>query len=425
VVHFYYQNSKLWVEEVALQRICEEVGTPVYVYSQRTLQENYGMLEEAFEEIPHAICYALKANANLQILRLLADLGAGADAASVGELQLAIRAGIKPEKIVFGGVGKRDDEITFALKKGVRTLNVESEQELQVINQIATKLGKQAPVNLRVNPDIDSNTHPYIATGLKDNKFGIDSSQAVTVAKLAHSLPGIDLQGLHCHIGSQIVETSPFVKAIQSLLKLYSDLRKEKINLKMINIGGGLGVDYHQVIEEPLPPQEIGNVTPPISAAEFASSLLPLLKQFPCEIILEPGRFVTANAGALITQVLYTKQTPNKKFVIVDTGMNDLLRPSLYYAYHRIVPLSKREPVNWQKVDVVGPICESGDFLAKDRWLPEVQRGDYLAVLSAGAYGYAMASNYNGRLRAPEVLVNGNQFRIIRQRETIEQLLAK
>ncbi len=413
---FHYEDSEFFVEGVSLAEIAEAVGTPFYVYSQRHLTDQLNAVEEALGDRPHLTCFALKANNNPEVLRLFMQLGAGADVVSRGELGLALNAGIPPEKIVFAGVGKRDDEMAFALEKGILAFNVESEEELEALNAVALELGKQAPVNIRVNPNIDPQSHPYISTGMAKNKFGIAIEKSLAVFKKAAVLPGIALRGVHSHIGSQILSVAPFVESARSLRQLVLDLRKEKIVLDQIDIGGGLGVDYLQVIDRP--PLEPVEVKQPPTPAELFGAILPELSDLNCRIIFEPGRFLTANAGALVTRVLFRKETSLKKFVIVDAGMNDLIRPSLYQAYHRIVPVRRANDTP-EKVDVVGPICESGDFFAKDRLLEPVKRGDLLAILSAGAYGYTLSSNYNGRPRVPEVLVNNTEFQVVREREEL------
>ncbi len=414
---FHYENTDFFVEGVSLAAIADAVGTPFYVYSQKHLTEQLNAVEDALSSVPHLTCLALKANNNPEVLRLFMQLGAGADVVSRGELNFALRAGISPEKVVFAGVGKRDDEMAFALEKGILAFNVESEQELDALNAVAQKLGKQAPVNIRVNPDIDPQSHPYISTGMAKNKFGIAIEKAPAVFKKAANLPGIRLLGVHSHIGSQILSVAPFVEMARSLRKLVLELRAEGITLSVIDVGGGLGVDYIQVIDDP--PLETLDVKVPPTPAELFGAVLPELSDLNCRLIFEPGRFLTANAGALVTRVLFRKETSLKKFVIVDAGMNDLIRPSLYQAYHRIVPVQKAIETELEKVDVVGPICESGDFFAKDRLLNPVKRGDLLAILSAGAYGYTLSSNYNGRPRVPEVLVEGTEFRVVREREEL------
>jgi len=416
---FHYVDGKLYCEELALEWIVERLGTPVYVYSQKSLVERFQILDEAFAEVDHLICYALKANGNLSIIRQFQRLGAGADVVSRGELYLALQAGIEPQKIVFAGVGKRDDEIEYALSQGILALNVESEEELRVINRIAARMGKKAPVNIRVNPDIDPKSHPYISTGLAENKFGIDISQAPEVFQLAQELEWIDLLGVHCHIGSQITDIGPFEQSARSLSRLWKHLHSQGIRLQLVDIGGGIGVNYHPHVGGKGETSSNGGV----DIKALAQRLLPILKPMGCRVLLEPGRYLIAEAGALITRVLYIKKTPRKTFVVVDAAMNDLLRPSLYQAYHEIVPLDQPEETSIQRVDVVGPVCESADFFAKDRELPLIQRGDLLAILTAGAYGYSMSSNYNARPRVPEILISGREFAVIRERESIENLM--
>ncbi len=418
---FYYKDDTLFAEDVPLTEIVSRVGTPVYVYSKRHFVERLKSVEKALEGQAHMVCFALKANNNPEVLKLFARQGAGADVVSAGELAMALAAGIPPEKIVFAGVGKRNDEIAFALEKNIRAFNVESEQELEVINEIAVQMQRKAPVNIRVNPDIDPKSHPYISTGMAKNKFGIAIGKSYAVFEKAAALPGIRLLGVHSHIGSQILSVDPFVESARSLRRLVTDLKQKGITLELIDIGGGLGVDYHQVIDEPLY-ESLETVLPP-TPEELMKAILPHLSDLGCTLIFEPGRFLTANGGILVTRVLYRKETSLKKFAIVDAGMNDLIRPSLYQAYHRIVPVEKREKRDIISLDIVGPICESGDFFAKDRPLPEVHRGDLLAILSAGAYGYTLSSTYNARPRIPEVLVDGASFAVVRERETIDELI--
>jgi len=364
--------------------------------------------EEAFCEVPHIICYAVKANSNLAILSLCAELGIGADIVSGGELFRALKAGIKPFRIVFAGVGKTEQEIEYALKNNILMFNVESEAELYKINEVAKKLKKHACVALRVNPDIDPKTHKYIATGLRTSKFGIPIEKAVEYYKLAKSLKNIKIIGIHKHIGSQITETSAYVEALSKILSLYDKLAKYDVDIEYIDIGGGLGITYKD--EEPPLPKDLAN------------ALIPLIKSKKGKIIVEPGRSIVGNAGILVTKVLYTKETGPKNFIIVDAGMNDLIRPSLYGSYHEILPVT---PDKRQKIvaDIVGPICESGDFLAKDREIEKITPGEYLAVMSAGAYGFSMSSNYNSRPRAAEVLVKGENYGLIRKRETFKDLI--
>ncbi|WP_353685356.1 diaminopimelate decarboxylase [Thermodesulfovibrio sp. 3462-1] len=408
-MHFFtYRNGELFAEDVPVKELVKEFGTPLYIYSYGTLIRHIRAYEEAFCEIPHIICYAVKANSNLAILTLFAELGIGADIVSGGELFRALKAGIKPFRIVFAGVGKTEEEIEYALKNNILMFNVESELELYKINEIAKKLKKQARVALRINPDIDPKTHKYIATGLKTSKFGIPIAKAVEYYKVAKSLENIKIIGIHKHIGSQITETDAYVEALRKLLELYEKLAQADVDIEYIDIGGGLGITYKD--EEPPHPKELAN------------ALIPLIKNQKGKLIVEPGRSIVGNAGILVTKVLYTKQTDVKNFIIVDAGMNDLMRPTLYGSYHEILPVTqgKRQKI---VADVVGPICESGDFLAKDREIEKVSPGQYLAVMSAGAYGFSMSSNYNSRPRAAEVLVKGEQYALIRKRETYKDLI--
>ncbi|MGC8937467.1 MAG: diaminopimelate decarboxylase [Thermodesulfovibrio sp.] len=408
-MHFFtYQKGELFAEDVPVKELVKEFGTPLYIYSYGTLIRHIRAYEEAFCEIPHIICYAVKANSNLAILTLFAELGIGADIVSGGELFRALKAGIKPFRIVFAGVGKTEEEIEYALKNNILMFNVESELELYKINEIAKKLKKQARVALRINPDIDPKTHKYIATGLKTSKFGIPIAKAVEYYKVAKSLENIKIIGIHKHIGSQITETDAYVEALRKLLELYEKLAQADVDIEYIDIGGGLGITYKD--EEPPHPKELAN------------ALIPLIKNQKGKLIVEPGRSIVGNAGILVTKVLYTKQTDVKNFIIVDAGMNDLMRPTLYGSYHEILPVTqgKRQKI---VADVVGPICESGDFLAKDREIEKVSPGQYLAVMSAGAYGFSMSSNYNSRPRAAEVLVKGEQYALIRKRETYKDLI--
>lgn len=408
-VHFFnYKNGQLYAEDIPVIELVKEFGSPLYIYSYGTLIRHVRAYEEAFCEIPHIICYAVKANSNLAILNLFAKLGLGADIVSGGELYKALKAGIKPFRIVFAGVGKTEEEIEYALKSKILMFNVESEAELIKINEVAKKLKKQASVALRVNPDIDPKTHKYIATGLKTSKFGIPIEKALDYYKLAKSLENIKIIGIHKHIGSQITETKAYVEAFSKILDLYDKLAKFDLNIEYIDIGGGLGITYKD--EETPHPKDLAN------------ALIPLIKNKKGKIIIEPGRSIVGNAGILITKVLYTKKSEEKIFIIVDAGMNDLIRPTLYGSYHEIQPVTSKDR-NRILADIVGPICESGDFLAKDRQIEKISPGEYLAVMSAGAYGFSMSSNYNSRPRAAEVLVKGEQYALIRQRETYRDLI--
>ena len=406
---FHYQGNEFYCEEVPIQQIAQEVGTPCYIYSHRTLLRHFRAFDQAFDTIPHIIAYAMKANSNIGVLRLLAKEGSGVDIVSGGELFRALKAGISSDKIVFAGVGKSSEEIRYALKSDILMFNVESPGELQQINEVAKTMGLRARVALRINPDIDPQTHPYISTGLKKSKFGIAADQALKEFELASQLSHIDVVGVHCHIGSQLTQVTPFVDAIKKVLGLVQTLQTQGVNIRYMNIGGGLGITY-------------SDETPP-HPKDLAAAISPLLQTTSCQIIMEPGRSIVGNAGILVTRVLYNKEGANKQFVIVDAAMNDLLRPSLYEAHHDIQPVLKCESAPVNTVDVVGPICESGDFLAKDRKMPQPQSGDLLAVMSAGAYGFTMASNYNSRPKTPEVLVKDKSILVIRERESYEDLI--
>jgi diaminopimelate decarboxylase len=407
--HFHYRGEDLYCEEVPISALAEEVGTPFYLYSHATLTRHFRVFDEAFQDVPHLICFAVKANASLAILRLFAAMGGGADVVSGGELFRALAAGVPPDRIVFAGVGKAREEMQEALKADILLFNVESSQELRLLDQVAGAMGTVARVALRVNPDVDPKTHPYIATGLRKSKFGIDISIALEEYQLAQTLPHIAVVGVHTHIGSQITEVGPFVDSLSRVAELIRELRTRGIQIHYLDVGGGLGIPYNEE-------------TPP-HPSERARAVVPILKTLDCIIVLEPGRVIVGNAGILVTRVLYTKRTPMKHFVIVDAGMNDLIRPSLYGSYHGIQPVRRHDERPRVTVDVVGPICESGDFLAKDRELALVEPGELLAVMSAGAYGFTMASNYNARPRAAEVLVRGTRHSVIRARERYEDLI--
>jgi diaminopimelate decarboxylase len=420
--HITYKENILSCEDIPLKELAEEYGTPLYVYSKNQIIENYRSFVSALGETNHLVCYALKANANQYILKLLASEGAGADIVSAGELHLALNAGFSPDKIVFAGVGKREDEIEYALQQNIFSFNVESIAELQGISLVARRMGKKARVSLRINPDIDAQSHPYITTGLQSNKFGIEASKALEAYTYAATLSALELVGVHIHLGSQITKVEPFVAAATYVVELIGKLRESGIHLTHIDFGGGFGVQYTNALLHEALPQEEGSDSRVPTPAEFISAVLPLLQSAGCSIWLEPGRSIIATAGVFITRVLYMKENSLKNFVIVDGGMNDLLRPSLYSAYHQIVPLSI-DTYEHQKVDIVGPICESGDFFARDRVIAKTNAGDFLAVLTAGAYGFVLGSNYNGRLRPAEILVNGDRVRMIRPRQTLEDLV--
>ncbi len=406
--YFEYRDGSLWAEEVNLASRVAEWGTPCYVYSRATIERHWNAFDHALQAQPHLVCYAVKANSTLAVLNVLARLGSGFDIVSVGELERVLRAGGDPAKIVFSGVGKKRDEISRALEVGIRCFNVESTAELEVINQLAASRNCIAPVSLRVNPDVDAKTHPYISTGLKENKFGIAIDDALAAYREAKALPALDVVGIDCHIGSQLTEVTPFVDALDRVLVLVDRLEAEGIVLKHLDLGGGLGICY----KDEQPPQP----------AELAAALLARLRGRDVEVLIEPGRAIVGNAGVLITQVLYLKHNAHRNFAIVDAAMNDLMRPALYGAWQNIVPLVPRTDADANIYDVVGPVCETGDFLGKDRKLA-LRQGDYLAVRSAGAYGFSMSSNYNSRPRAAEIMVDGARATQVRKRETIQQLL--
>ncbi|HCE1609081.1 TPA: diaminopimelate decarboxylase [Vibrio parahaemolyticus] len=406
--YFNYQDDgQLWAEDVPLQALAEQYGTPLYVYSRATLERHWKAFDSAVGQHPHLVCYAVKANSNLGVLNALARLGSGFDIVSGGELERVIAAGGDAKKVVFSGVGKTPAEMKRALELGIKCFNVESEPELERLNKVAGELGVIAPISLRINPDVDAKTHPYISTGLRDNKFGIAFDRAPEVYQFAQSLPNLNVQGIDCHIGSQLTSIDPFIDATDRLLALIDDLKAQGINIRHLDVGGGLGVVYR----DELPPQP----------SDYAKALLGRLENHQdLELIFEPGRAIAANAGILLTRVEFLKHTEHKNFAIIDAAMNDLMRPALYQAWQDIVPVSPRngEP---QTYDLVGPICETGDFLGKDRALV-LQEGDLLAVRSAGAYGFVMSSNYNTRTRAAEVMVDGNQNHLVRQREELTSL---
>lgn len=405
---FKYIKNYLYCEDVRIQDLAQHYGTPLYVYSYHTLIGHYVKLKEAFHSIDPLICFSVKANSNLALLKALVDKGAGLDIVSGGELFRALKAGCPARKIVYASVGKTDREIEEAISRGILFFNVESLPELENINRIAKGINRITNVAIRINPDVEPKTHKFITTGKITNKFGIDFKSAYRILCLRKRFPSINICGLHIHIGSQITESAPFVAAITKVIKFIKRLKKSGIELEYLNIGGGLGIIYDKET--------------PQTAQKFAHRVLPLLKKTGLKIIMEPGRFIAGNAGILVTKALYVKRTPRKKFVIVDSGMNDLIRPALYGAYHSILPLQVKA-VAQEKVDIVGPICESGDFFAKERKLPRVKEGDYLAIMSAGAYGFSMSSNYNSRLRAEEILVVKDKVFVVRKREGYEDLI--
>ncbi len=409
--HFTYRSGELACESVSLEALAAAVGTPTYVYSKAALLESYTAYDRAFSEIPHLICYAMKANSNLGVLATFARAGGGADIVSGGELYRVLRAGIPAGKVIFSGLGKTREEMREALKAGILMFNVESVSELRTLDEVARETGTRAPIALRVNPDVDPETHPYISTGLKSSKFGIPITQALSVYEEAARRPGLEVVGVQMHIGSQLTKTSPFADAAERLAVLVRALRERGIAVHFVDVGGGVGIRYRDEV--------------PPTTDEYARVLVGLLKSLGVTVIVEPGRAVVGNAGVLLTRVIYRKETDAKRFVVVDAAMNDLIRPSLYSSYHDIRPVAEtRLATLAETVDVVGPICESGDFLAKDRTLPRAEEGDLLAIMSAGAYGFVMASNYNTRPRAAEVLVDGSRYTIVRRRERYEDLVA-
>ncbi|MBV1788374.1 diaminopimelate decarboxylase [Marinobacterium sp. D7] len=405
---FEYRNGGLFCEEVSLSRIANEIGTPTYVYSRDALESAYMDYARALEGRDALVCYAVKANSNIGVLNLLARLGAGFDIVSLGELERVLRAGGDPAKVVFSGLGKQPHEIKRALEVGIHCFNIESDAELDRVNAVAAELGQVAPISFRVNPDVDAKTHPYISTGLKENKFGIDIDHALDVYRRAHALDNVEVVGIDCHIGSQLTELSPFLDALDRLLLLIDQLADEGIVLRHLDLGGGLGVCYT-------------DETPP-TPAEYIDAIVERLGERKLALVFEPGRSIAANAGVLLTRVEFLKQTGEKNFAIIDGAMNDLIRPSLYGAYQEIVPVELREEGETKNWDLVGPVCETGDFLGKDRAL-NLQPGDLLAVCSAGAYGFVMASNYNTRTRPAEVIVDDNEYCVVREREKLSDLM--
>ena len=407
--HFKYRQNELYCEDVPVGKIAAEIGTPFYLYSHSTLTRHFKVFNEAFEGIERLVCFSAKANTNLAVLRLFATLGCGLDIVSGGELYRGLQAGFASDRIVYSGVGKRVDEIDYALESKILMFNLESLDELKLINERAGSLNRRAPVAIRVNPNVDPKTHPYIATGLKKNKFGIDTEAAIEGYQMACALKNIEVIGIDCHIGSQITEVGPFEEALKSIKSLLQHLKAELgIHIGYIDMGGGLGITY-------------ADETPP-SLKEYAKAFLTNLDGMDLRLILEPGRVLVGNAGILVTRVLYKKSGSGKNFIIVDAGMNDLLRPTLYKAFHAIEPVVRSE-TSFTVADVVGPICESGDFLAVDRSLADVKAGDLLAVMSTGAYGFVMSSNYCSRTRVAEVMVKNNRYEIVKQRETYQDLV--
>ena len=405
--YFNYKDDQLFAEDIALKDIAKEHGTPCYVYSRATLERHWHAFNDAFGDHPHLICYSVKANSNIAILNLLARLGSGFDIVSVGELERVLKAGGDPKKVVFSGVGKRADEMQRALEVGIRCFNIESIGELKRLNNVAGTMDKVADISIRVNPDVDAQTHPYISTGLKDNKFGIDINIVESVYQQAHDMNNINVTGIDCHIGSQLTETAPFMDALERLLALSDRLKERGITIHHLDLGGGLGVRYKD--ETPALP------------ADYIAELFTNEKLKAYEVLIEPGRAIAANTAVLVSKVEYIKQGDSKNFAIIDAAMNDLIRPALYQAWQDIIPLKEKAEGKAELFDVVGPICESGDFLGKDRLL-KLQQDDLIAIRSAGAYGFTMSSNYNTRPRAAEILVDGSEAHVIRKRETIDQL---
>lgn len=418
---FYYKGKEIYCEEVKLSELIKKFGTPLYVYSRNTIVNHFNTLKTALSELDHLICYAVKANSNIGIINTLAGLGSGFDIVSEGELRRVIAAGGDPQKCVFAGVGKTESEIEFAIRNQIYSFNVESEPELERINAVAKRLGKRAPVAIRVNPNVDAHTHAKITTGTYENKFGIGFEKIPDVYKRASRLKNIWLRGIQMHIGSQLTSVKPFEQAVKKVAPLAMDL-KEKFNIEFFSIGGGIGIVYNPALASGTPqwwksPESKGILTP----QTYAERLVPILKKTGLKILVEPGRFIVGNAGVLITRVEYIKSTGKKNFVIVDAAMNDLIRPAFYDAYHEIVPLIKSSR-GTIKADVVGPICESGDYFCKDREIARIKPGDCLVIMSAGAYGSVMGSNYNSRPFPPEILVDKSQYAVVRQRQPVEKI---
>ncbi len=421
---FHYRDGRLYCEDVDLTLAAKEFGTPLYVYSTATILDHYRRLDAALGSLDHLICYAVKANSNGAILELLADAGAGFDIVSGGELFRVLKAGGSADKCTFAGVGKSREEIEYALDEGVSSFNVESEAELQWIDRIARERGVRAPVALRVNPNVDAGTHAYVSTGRSENKFGIALHRVPQVYERAAALPNIQIRGIHMHIGSQITAAAPFAEAIAKVAPVVREL-KEKHALEFFSVGGGMGIIYRHALASGSGKWWHKHDGEPsaFSVADYRDAIVPPLSQLDLRVLIEPGRFLVGNAGVLLTRVRYLKQAEKKKFVIVDAGMNDLIRPALYQSYHEIVPVRQPSQAEREAVDVVGPVCESGDFFAQDRQLPRMNEGDLLALMSAGAYGLAMGSNYNSRPLPAEVLVKGKDSRLIRRRQTMEDLV--
>ena len=404
-----YKNKQLYVEEVNVNGLVKEFDTPLYIYSKNHFINQYKEFESAFKDINHKIFYAMKANFNLSVVNTFVKLGSGVDANSEGELFRALKTGIEPSKVILTSVGKTKNEIKLGLEHNVLMIKAESEEEIELINRIAGEMNKVARVAIRVNPDVDAKTHPYISTGLSSNKFGVDSKTALSIYKRRKDFPNIQFTGIDMHIGSQITSIDPFLEAVQKLSELYFEIKKDGLKLEHFDVGGGIGVQYNQENT--------------FCINDFAAKTIPLFKKLNCQIIFEPGRFLTANGGILITEVLYNKKNGNKNFVVIDSAMNDLLRPSIYQAYHHIQPVNKFDERKVITADVVGPICETGDYFARDREITDSKSGEMLAVMSAGAYGMVMSSNYNARRRPAEILVDGDNYTVIRSRETFDHLI--
>jgi len=405
--YFRYRKGELFCEEVSLRALCGRHGTPLYVYSKRTIVQHYRHLRRSWRPYPVVVAYAMKANSNLALLRIFRDLGAWVDTVSLGEMVRALRAGFPPQRIIFGGVGKSEEELAYAVRKRVFMVVADSIEELHLLAAAARRAGRRVRVAIRVNPGVDPMTHEYIATGMKESKFGVQGDEAPACFELAASLAGLDVVGIHQHIGSQIVEIKPFLESLRWLARLVSRIGRQGIRLRWIDIGGGIGITYKD--------------EHPFALEDFTRQVLPVIRETGCRLIVEPGRVLVGNAGALLTRVLYVKTGRSRNFVIVDAAMNDLIRPAFYNAYHEILPVRRRG--GSLVADVVGPVCESGDFLARDRVLESPGRGDLLAVMSAGAYGFAMSSNYNARPRAAEILVSGKRGTVVRRRETLRDLV--
>jgi diaminopimelate decarboxylase len=407
--YFGYKNNELYCEGVSVKSITDALGTPAYIYSKKFFGDKYNEFKDAFKNVNNTLFFATKSNFNLNVIKIFSNLGSGIDVNSGGELFRALKAGFQPDKIIMSGVGKTDEEIKLAIENNILMLKAESLEEIHVIDEIARSLNKTASIAIRVNPDVDAKTHPYISTGLAENKFGISSKEAISIFVEASKLKNIKLAGIDMHIGSQIVSVEPFKEAVEKLAQFVLTLRENGVNVEHLDMGGGVGVRYKD--ENPFP------------ISQLAEAIVPIVKKLNVDLFFEPGRFLTANAGVLIAKVLYTKQNGNKNFIVVDTAMTDLLRPSIYGAYHHIQPVSLNAERKDIIADIVGPVCESGDFLAKKREISKCKRGDLLSVMSAGAYGMAMASNYNMRRRPPEIIVDGDKYFVVRSRENYEHML--